>query len=96
MQRIHPEYAREIYENFKRGSIGRGIEKTRDAVQYWTDTLTQEIGPQSEAEMPIIIAAMKNIVAAYDKLAPGSENVADNLMKSMRMDVFAVKVPHGR
>lgn len=96
MHRIHPEYAREIHENFTKGNIADGLVKTCDAVQYWSDTLTQEIGLQSMAEMPFIIAAMKNIVAAYDKLAPGVENAADNLMKGMEMNVLAVKIQHGR
>lgn len=96
MQRIHPEYGKEIYDSFKCGSVGRGFEKTRDAVQYWTDTLTQEIGPQAPSEMPFIIAAMKNIVAAYDKLTPGVENVADSITNGMKTAVYAVKLPHGR
>ena len=96
MQRIHPEYGKEIYASFVSGNAARGFRKTCDAVQYWTDTLTQEIGPQKVGEMPFIIAAMKNIVAAYDKLAPGSERAANEMMKGMKTDVFAVNVPHGR
>lgn len=94
MQRIHPEFAGEICGSLETGNIVRGTEEACDAVRYWMDTLTREIGPQSKAEMPFIIAAMKNIVAAYDKLAPGAENVADVLRKCMRMrmDVFL----HGR
>ena len=94
MQRIHPDFVTGIYENIKKGNTAMGITKALDAVQYWMDTLTQEIGPLSKAEMPLVIAAMKNIVAAYDKLAPGSENAAGNLVKGM--DILAVIAPHGR
>ena len=82
MQRIHPEYGKEIYASFVSGNAARGFRKTR--------------GPQKVGEMPFIIAAMKNIVAAYDKLAPGSERVANEMMKGMKTDVFAMNVPHGR
>lgn len=96
MQRIHPEYGKEVYDGFRYGNIDRGMNKAREAVQYWTDTLTQEIGPQKPSEMPFIIAAMKNIVAAYDKLTPGVENVADSITKGMKTAVYAVKLQYGR
>ena len=96
MQRIHPEYGREIHESFTSGNIAEGIFKARDAVQYWSDTLMQEIGPQSTSEMPFIIAAMKNIIAVYDELAPRAENAADNLMKGMKANAFSVRIQNGR
>lgn len=92
MQRIHPKYGKGVYDEFMNGNANCAVDRTRDAVQYWTNTINQEIGPQPPSEMPFIIAAMKNIITAYNKIVPGSEYVADGIMKGIKADVFAMRI----
>lgn len=83
MERVHPEFGPDAMKAYDADNIDRAADVMLDGIWYWVQTIIAEIGEQNKSEIPFIIAALKSIVAAYDKLSPGAEELADSLAEML-------------
>lgn len=75
----------ENFEEFNK-ELAKGME-------YWTNLLNREIGPLDPNEVPLIIAALKELASAYEKVEPHASNIADGLRKAVKSQIFVAKIP---
>lgn len=97
MTRVHPQF---LMNGFKR------VEETQDfeefgkelskGMNYWVNILNAEIGALDPDEAPLIIAALKELTSAYEKVLPGSGKIADAFRKNVKGTVLLIKVPKGK
>lgn len=94
MTRVHPQFLMngakkameaENFEEFNK-ELAKGME-------YWTNLLNREIGPLDPNEVPLIIAALKELTSTYEKVAPGAEHIADHFRETVKAQIFVVKIP---
>lgn len=94
MVRIHPQFLmkgmelvteKQDFEEFNK-QVCAGLE-------YWTNTLSHEIGSVDLDEVPLIIAALRELADSYAKAVPGSGNIA-NVFQDMAVKkrVFVLEI----
>lgn len=93
MERVHPEFMKLDMEHMEKSietlpvNIGKGLE-------YWTNTMSREIGPLNPTEAPLVIAALRELADTIAKVVPESGKTADSIRELVTgKRAMVVKVP---
>lgn len=93
MERVHPEFMKLDMEHMAESietlpvNIGKGLE-------YWTNTMSREIGPLNPTEAPLVIAALRELADTIAKVFPESGKTADSIRELVTgKRVMVVKIP---
>lgn len=96
MTRVHPQFLmngmKKAWEAENFEEFGKELTK---GLEYWTNLLNREIGLMDPNELPLIIAALRELADTYEKVVPGSGKIADTFRKNIKAQVFVMKVPKG-
>lgn len=94
MTRVHPQF---LMNGMKKAMKTENFEEFNkemaNGMNYWTNLLNKEIGPLDPNELPLVIAALKELASAYEKLEPRAANIADSFRKTVKSQIFVMKIP---
>ncbi|MDO4298850.1 MAG: hypothetical protein Q4C59_10325 [Lachnospiraceae bacterium] len=89
MKRVHPDFARKMGELLEREELDKATQQAKDAIQYWANVITDEIGGLSKGEMPFVIAALRIVADAYGEIDPEVGTMAEAFLGAMKIDAYA-------
>lgn len=73
MTRVHPQF---LMNGMKKAMETQDFDEFNKelakGMNYWTNTLSTEIGPLDPNEVPLIITALRELADTYEKVVPGS------------------------
>lgn len=95
MVRVHPQFLMKGMElATEKQDFDEFGKQVCAGLEYWTNTLSGEIGSVDPNEVPLIIAALRELADSYAKAVPGSGNIANAFQgMAVKKRVFVLKIP---
>lgn len=94
MERVHPQFLMEGMElATEKQDFYEFNKQVCAGLEYWANTLNGEIGSVDPNEVPLIIAALRELADIYAKAVPGSGNIANAFQDmAVKKRVFVLKI----